>query len=175
MQRAELIQRCRPSASKHERRGSGQALVEFALILPVFLVLMMGVIDFGAALYTDNAIQNGAREGARFGSVHPTWVWPGVAAPAPALTNPDPDSIAYRAKAESGTPSNPLTITVTCITAGGTSFNAATDAAGYTSCAVSGSRIDVLVQTQFVPLTPLVRILIPDGLTLSGHTVMTIE
>lgn len=47
------------------RRARGQSLVEFALILPIFLLMIMGVVDFGRAIYAYNAVSNAAREGAR--------------------------------------------------------------------------------------------------------------
>ena len=43
----------------------GQSLVEFALILPVFLLMLMGLIDGGRAVYSYNTLSNAAREGAR--------------------------------------------------------------------------------------------------------------
>jgi Flp pilus assembly protein TadG len=50
------------------RRGErAQSLVEFALIFPLFLVLVMGIIDFGWALRDYVTITNAAREGARLG------------------------------------------------------------------------------------------------------------
>ena len=52
-------------------RGRGQALVEFALILPVFFLLFAGMVDFGIALYSDITVINAAREGARIGVVDP--------------------------------------------------------------------------------------------------------
>lgn len=48
---------------------AGQSLVEFSLILPVFLVLMFGLVDFGRAFYTWMIVTNAAREGARAGAV----------------------------------------------------------------------------------------------------------
>lgn len=48
---------------------AGQALVEFALVVPVFLLLALGLIDVGRLVYINNAIAEGAREGARWGSV----------------------------------------------------------------------------------------------------------
>jgi Flp pilus assembly protein TadG len=44
-------------------------LVEFALVLPVFLLMFFGLIDIGRYVYTANALSQAAREGARFGSV----------------------------------------------------------------------------------------------------------
>ena len=48
------------------RRPRGQALVEFAMILPIFITLAAGSIDFGVALFNRMTVINGAREGARF-------------------------------------------------------------------------------------------------------------
>ncbi len=48
----------------------GQALVEFALLLPIFLLMAMIILDLGRAAYYYSAIHNAAREGARYGAVH---------------------------------------------------------------------------------------------------------
>ena len=47
------------------RRERGQAMVEFALVLPIFLLVLLGVFDFGRAIYAYNDVANAAREGAR--------------------------------------------------------------------------------------------------------------
>ncbi len=47
----------------------GQALIEFALILPILLVLMFVVLDFGLALDRREVIQHAVREGARQAAV----------------------------------------------------------------------------------------------------------
>jgi Flp pilus assembly protein TadG len=52
------------------RRESGQALVEFALVLPVLMLLVMGIVDFGFAFNQWNTAQNAAREGARMAAVN---------------------------------------------------------------------------------------------------------
>lgn len=49
----------------------GQALVEFSLAILVVLVLVMGVVDFGMAIYKFNGVSQAAREIARVTSVHP--------------------------------------------------------------------------------------------------------
>ena len=46
----------------------GQAIVEFALILPVFLVILMGMLEFGIAFDHRNAMAYAVREGARVGA-----------------------------------------------------------------------------------------------------------
>jgi Flp pilus assembly protein TadG len=47
------------------RRRGGQSMVEFAVLAPVFFLLLLGTIDLGRAVYIYNAISNAAREGAR--------------------------------------------------------------------------------------------------------------
>jgi len=51
------------------KRNDGQALVEFALSIPVFLVLLFGIVEFGLLLYNQQVITNASREGARYGIV----------------------------------------------------------------------------------------------------------
>ncbi len=48
--------------SEHER---GQALVEFAMVMPIMLLLLFALVDFGRAFYSWLLITNAAREGAR--------------------------------------------------------------------------------------------------------------
>ena len=64
--------RRKPLAEIRGRRR-GQSLVEFALILPVFLLLLFGVIDGGRYVFVSSALSNAAREGARLGSVEASW------------------------------------------------------------------------------------------------------
>jgi TadE-like protein len=47
------------------RRTRGQSLVEFALILPIFVLLMLVVFDFGRGIYTYNGLSEAARAIAR--------------------------------------------------------------------------------------------------------------
>lgn len=53
--------------SPHNQRGA--AVIEFALILPILLVLLVGTIDASLALYDKAVITNASREGARAGIV----------------------------------------------------------------------------------------------------------
>jgi len=50
-------------------RQHGQAVVEFALVLPVVLLLLFGAIEFGRAYLRLHVLTNAAREGARVGSM----------------------------------------------------------------------------------------------------------
>jgi Flp pilus assembly protein TadG len=54
--------------SLHES-DAGQSLVEFSMILPIFLILLFALVDFGRGFYTWMVITNAAREGARAAAV----------------------------------------------------------------------------------------------------------
>jgi Flp pilus assembly protein TadG len=65
----------KPVPSSHSRRPArrrsrtrAQALVEFAVVLPVFLLLLAGILDFGFILYSRMTVINAARDGARIGT-----------------------------------------------------------------------------------------------------------
>jgi Flp pilus assembly protein TadG len=51
--------------TRRRRRRRGQALVEFALVFPIFMLVLAGILDFGFMLYSRMGIINAAREGAR--------------------------------------------------------------------------------------------------------------
>lgn len=66
-----MIRRSADSASRVRRGGSrGQALAEFALVVPIFLLVLFGIIDFGRYVYYVQVLNNAAREGARYAIVH---------------------------------------------------------------------------------------------------------
>ena len=49
----------------------GQSLVEFALVLPLVLVIMLGLFDLGRVVFINNSLSDGARDGARHASTRP--------------------------------------------------------------------------------------------------------
>lgn len=49
---------------KHE---SGQAMIEFALILPLFILILFGILEFGVYFTQSLSVTSAAREGARLG------------------------------------------------------------------------------------------------------------
>jgi Flp pilus assembly protein TadG len=51
------------------RSETGGAAVEFALLLPVLMMILFGIIEFGIALYQHSILTNASREGARLGIV----------------------------------------------------------------------------------------------------------
>lgn len=65
-----------PATARLRRAGSAlrgseaaQTLVEFSLVLPLFLVLIFALVDFGRAFFSWQIVTNAAREGARTGAV----------------------------------------------------------------------------------------------------------
>ncbi|MFN2520097.1 MAG: TadE/TadG family type IV pilus assembly protein [Candidatus Limnocylindria bacterium] len=52
------------------RDDDAQSLVEFALLLPVLLLVLMGIIQFGLIFVTYVTMNNASREGARWGSIY---------------------------------------------------------------------------------------------------------
>jgi hypothetical protein len=125
------------------RTEEGQALVEFALTIVIFLVILMGVVDFGMAIYKFNGVSEAAREIARVTSVHPCAsptdlsCTPGGSAETtaviavqknlvPALDDPD-----FTCVDETGTPVDPL------------------------PCDFSKHSIQVEITSEYRPVTPL--------------------
>ena len=54
---------------KYKGLYPGQTLVEFALVIPILLLLMLGFFDLGRAVFFTASLSNAVREGARFGIV----------------------------------------------------------------------------------------------------------
>ncbi len=74
--------------TRRRGRSRGQTLAEFALVLPVLIVMLMGIFDLGRAIFAYNAITNAAREErgsasstsgpTRSGSERSTWPRPPI-------------------------------------------------------------------------------------------------
>ena len=58
-----------PQAGRRRSRQRGQSLVEFALVLPIFIALVMGIADFGLGLKTWITMTNSVREAARYAAI----------------------------------------------------------------------------------------------------------
>jgi Flp pilus assembly protein TadG len=81
------------------RGDRGQSLVEFTLVVPLFLLLVAGMVDFGMGLYSNITVINAAREGARLS----------VTAPG------DPSAVEARVRAmASGLNDSDMTVTTSC-------------------------------------------------------------
>ena len=54
------------------RGERGNSLIEIALLLPFFLLLVMGAVDFGRAFYWAIQVEGAAQAGAEYGAQHPS-------------------------------------------------------------------------------------------------------
>lgn len=61
-----MIARLRPAA----RSDNGASGVEFALVVPLLIIIVFAIIAFGILLAQQQALSNAAREGSRFGAVN---------------------------------------------------------------------------------------------------------
>lgn len=55
---------------RHHGEPRGQALVEFAIVIPIFILIVVGIFDFGRVVWATSAVTNAAREAARYAIVH---------------------------------------------------------------------------------------------------------
>ena len=85
----------------------GQELVEFALSLPLLLLLLFGIMESGLIYLSYNSITNAAREGAHYGAISPANEGPSTCDPLPVVgiggavcrltAGLDPSQVTYRA------------------------------------------------------------------------------
>ena len=61
-------------SARSKRRSLGQTLVEFSLVLPIFLVMLFGIVDAGRFVYMSSVVSQAAREAARVASVEASWI-----------------------------------------------------------------------------------------------------
>lgn len=74
---------------RRRRTERGAAMVEFAILLPLLLLVIAGIVDLGRAFFTEVALTNAAREGARAAAIStatPADVQVRAQASAPGLT-----------------------------------------------------------------------------------------
>jgi Flp pilus assembly protein TadG len=145
---------------RHRPHGRGQSLVEFALVLPLFLVLVMGIVDLGLSVFAYNSITNAAREGARL-----------------AIVNQDTTKVTSKAKSQATVARTP-TVTVAY-------YQANTDGTPNLAetCPVTGSSyigVGCLAVVTFTgvyqPITPLIgSILFKNGVTFTAKSVLPVE
>jgi Flp pilus assembly protein TadG len=75
-------------------------LTEFALILPLLMLILLGIVDFGRVFYYWTSLANAAREGARYGVTHPSNITGNSGCQS---GKADPNNVFYRVKQEAGT------------------------------------------------------------------------
>jgi Flp pilus assembly protein TadG len=142
---------------RREKDG-GQSLVEFALVLPLFLLLFMVVMDLGTAVFTYNSLTNAAREGARL-----------------AIVNQDTASVIQRAENQVSVGEiNAPNVTIGYYQADATT--GAPDMSSTCSPVAVGCLAVVTFESTYRPITPIIgRILFKNGVTLTAQTVLSVE
>lgn len=60
----------RPKDTGTSARQGGQSILEFAMVLPLMLLIVFGIIEFGRAYYQYNTLTKAIRDGARYMSKH---------------------------------------------------------------------------------------------------------
>ena len=112
----------------------GQSLVEMALLVPILLLLLSGILDLGRLYYVFVVVTDAAGEGAVYGASYPT------------------DTAGIQARAAEATQGlvtlDTSNVTVTCATCPNPQ---------------SGDEIAVTVEYDFVTLTPFIGAIVPNG------------
>jgi Flp pilus assembly protein TadG len=155
------------------QKPRGQAMVEFALVIPVFILLMVGIFDLGRVIWVNDTLSTAAREAARFAIVHggsdsntcpmgpaaPTAVVPPLDTTACPVYSPSRQAIKDVAqKWAAGTSSN---VTVSVCYGVVTTCTSDTDAANATNA--RGTQVMVTV-------TSVVKLSIPSLVGFSGFS-----
>ena len=60
------------SKFKPAQSERGQSLIELAITLPILILLLLGTLDFGMAIFSYSMLRDAAQEGAFYGSFNPT-------------------------------------------------------------------------------------------------------
>lgn len=153
-------------ATRGRRNGRGQALVEFALILPIFLLVFVALFDLGRAVFTYNTLTNAAREGARL-----------------AIVNQDEPTIIERAKAQTAIAELDVpnvTIDFYQVQLDGTPDTStpcpqSPPVQGQSYVAV-GCLAVVSFEATYRPITPIIgNILFGNGVTFTAKSILSVE
>jgi Flp pilus assembly protein TadG len=124
--------------------SKGQALAEFAIIVPILLLLTAITIDFGRVYYFDLSIRDASFAAARYAGMNPF------------------DDAGIKNAAVSAAPSGVLTTAVVSIsTPANTTCNG--------TSRVSGCPMTITVTYTFQPVTPIVAQFVGSSITLSRN------
>ena len=128
--------------SKVQRREKGQSLVEFALILPLLLILLAGVIDVARLYYVYVVLTDAASEGVAYAAINP---------PSDPGDPTDPDTSEIRSRTLSA-----------CTGVGDGVESVAIDCPTCPDVA-SGDAITVTVSYRYAVMTPFLNVMFEDG------------
>jgi hypothetical protein len=182
---------------------AGQGLVELAMVLPVFMLAVFGLFDVGRLVYTNSALSQAAREGARLAATEAAWVAltgsacvddaSQIDVDAPGAFVCPPDIAAFEADVLEAV--NRMAVSLGPVTAVYLSCNAGTEAdpapsgdwtdapgGGGNGCqgvdgaaiGAAGDLVSVRVEYTYQPMTPVVTSLL-GSVGLSGSATMVIH
>ncbi|MBA3236662.1 MAG: pilus assembly protein [Chloroflexi bacterium] len=149
-----IIQR-RTSRSHARRRG--QALVEFALVIPIFLLMMVALFDLGRAVFAYNTLTNAAREGARI-----------------AIVNQNQPSIVARAKSQTAI----VELNDPSVSVGfwQVAADGKADLSRPCNLVAVGCLAIVRFEATYRPITPIIaNLLFKNGVTFAAISVLSVE
>lgn len=181
------------SHNRTVRSARSQSMVEFALIAPMLLILMFGILDFGRAIYYYLTIQEAVSEGARSAIAYtqplPTDASVDAAVKefgvATILANPcrngpingtPPPNTGYIYITEPNPPSTVETSQPLPMNApGGETAAAATGGCSAINPASGNASLQVTIRFNYVPLTPLLSSVVGNSVILTASTVYRTE
>jgi Flp pilus assembly protein TadG len=147
-------------------RSRGQSVVEFALVLPILLLLLAATVDFGRLFYAYVAVENAAKEGALYGARSP------LCDDATNVNCSDPNNVAWHVTNEASNlkDSNGVSLlssTVACRDTAGTLVQP------INNC-VDGYTYQVTVTSPFRLITPLLSTIVGQNITLRAEAQSTV-
>jgi Flp pilus assembly protein TadG len=148
-----------------------QALVEFALVAPIFFIMLFALIDFGRYVYYVQILNNAAREGARYAIVHGAQGIPSSGPPAPGTTSSDPSGANVKSTVRN------FLVGVIGQTTGALTVNVCWQPANGVGAPCSGDNgrsnpVEVTVDYQFRSVIPVVPI---PPITVQGASTLVIN
>ena len=146
---------------RQTNRSRGQSIVEFAVILPILLLLLAGAIDLGRMFYASIAVENAAKEGALYGARNP------LCDDSSNVNCGNPNNVAWHVQNEATNIGSQFSTTVACRTPAGVLVAAISDC-------LDGDTYQVTVSYPFRLITPILGIIVPQNLTLRAESQSTV-
>jgi hypothetical protein len=147
--------------SRRRERTRGQSLVEFALVLPIMLLLLAGAIDLGRLFYSYVAVENAAKEGALFGARSP------LCDDNLNVNCGDPNNVVWHVRNEATNIGSQLSTTVACRTPAGVLVSPINDC-------LDGYSYQVAVSYPFRLITPILGSIVNQTITLRSESQATV-
>lgn len=160
-----------PDGSATRRRSRGQSLVETALVLPIFLLLLMSLFDIGRVVYAQHTITQDSREASRKGQVSPLYTTDQYAAirSAALVMSPGVALTAANITGLAGTNCNTVAVTPA------PPQDSPTTTCFYPDGITSGNRVVVNITVTVPVITPILSQLIGGNLTVTATSVSYIQ